>query len=59
MAMADRLEKAKVDELLKLREQQQNYSKELIEDIVNKPIYELRDNFWEEIRVPFLEEISC
>jgi hypothetical protein len=35
----------------------QSAAKNNIEEIINGPIYELNPTFWEEIRVPYLNEL--
>lgn len=48
---------AREKEIDKLQVLTQHAAKNNIEEIINAPIYELNPNFWEEIRVPYLNEL--
>jgi hypothetical protein len=36
----------------------QQAAKDSIEQIINKPIYDLDSDFWEQMRVPFVREMT-
>ena len=36
----------------------QQAAKDNLEQIINKPIYELESNFWEQMRIPILKELE-
>ena len=48
---------AREKEIDKLQVLTQTAAKNNIEEIINAPIYELNPTFWEEIRVPYLNEL--
>ena len=49
---------AREKEIDKLQMLTQQAAKDNLEQIINKPIYELEPNFWEQMRTPFLKELE-
>ena len=37
----------------------QQAAKDSLEQIINKPIYDLDNDFWEKMRIPYLKELQA
>lgn len=48
---------AREKEIDKLQTLTQKAYKDRVEEIVNKPIYELDEDFWQQIKTPYIEEL--